>query len=868
MHTFASGTEIDIKPLTIPKALLFSTALLLFSNAGYAADQVWQNLEGSGSGVQKLDPRIGSARHIVADMVALRALLLPTANRTGETPSLTLPMPDGRMLAFSAIDSPIMAPQLASKFPQIKTYAVRAITDTAITGRIDIGPNGFHALLQSPDGSVFIDPARVGPSNTYISFLKQDYTGGVDHSDQPTFSCRAQVRKTDFTSSIAPTFFSLDNATNDILVYRLAAATTGEYSQAVAGGDAVNTLAEVVTAINRLTQIFERDLGIRMLLVAGNDGLIYTDPSTDPYSNADLDALLVENQSNIDDVIGSANYDIGHVFSTSDGGLANINAACDDSLKAGGATGLENPVGDAFYIDYLAHELGHQFGADHSFNGTTALCGDGNRYAPTAFEPGSGSTIMSYGGICDEENVQEDPDLQSPSQGFMDPTFHAGSIAQVNQFVRSGFGATCPASLAAGNVAPSVDAGPDYVIPAATPFTLTGTASDANNGDVLLHQWDQMDLGFETDSTSYGIDLVTNPLFRSFVPVPSASRTFPRLPDLLDGTPDKAEALPVTSRTMNFRLTVRDGNGGVNDDAMQVSVDNEKGPFVLLQPNTAVTLNTMANQVVEWNAACTELAPISCNNVDILWSTDSGTTFLPLAVSVANDGEQLVTFPATSSSTARLMLTCSDNVFFDVSDTDFSLAQDGSGLTLAATGNGGSSDCGTGLPMGDDPEPNDAPADAQAITAPFSVDGTANSDNDVDDYFVFTVPQQNLTYTINLTIPANAALVRNNHDIFLLDESGTNVIEQSAMIGSVDESISRLLSNGATYYIRVRATNTVGQNSAYTLSVSNASTPPPSPPPVSSGGGGGAFGVFTLLVLSLFSSFGWRRSAAGRVLLR
>jgi len=746
-----------------------------------------------------------------------------------------------------------MEPELAEKYPQIKTYRVRAAADPSVTGRVDMGPNGFHAYLATADGIVFINPVTPRQPDHYVSFYKHDYAGAPQSASSSSFSCRVRP------SSSAPDLLSKAGAkrqtvaNDEIRVYRLAAATTGEYSQAVAGGNAVNTLAELVTAINRLNQIFERDLGVRMLLVANNDSLVYTDPDTDPYSNLNLNALLDENQANTDDVIGSANYDIGHVFSTSDGGLANIGSACSATEKAGGATGIDNPVGDAFYIDFLAHELGHQFGANHSYNGTTAQCGNGNRNAATAFEPGSGSTIMSYGGICDEENVQEDPDPQSPDQGYMDPTFHAGSIEQILNFVQGGTGSSCPSSLATGNIAPLVDAGPDITIPGATAFNLNGTVTDANGGDILLHQWDQMDAGFRTDSTTYGTDLVTNALFRSFVPVGAASRSLPQLSTLLGGVPDKAETLPTTSRTLTFRLTSRDNRGGVADDDLSITVDNSKGPFAILQPNTTQTLNTLAPQVVEWNAACTEMAPINCSTVDISLSTDGGMTFNTLLSSVPNDGEQSVVFPASTSAAARIKVACSSNIFFDIADTDFSLAQDGSGVTLTSTGNGGSNSCGTGNPLGADIETNDTPASAQSISVPFSVNGTANSTTDVDDYFVFTVDQPNRTFVLSLSIPNDPTLNTNNHDLFLLDSSGTNEIAQSTKPNSLDESISITLDDNSTYYVRVTARDTIGQNSTYALSITSSSTNPP--PTGGKGGGGGALDFIALMLLWLFAVY-------------
>lgn len=854
MRTCAIRGPVRAKTrIILTASLLLAILLAVYSRPVHAADRLWTDLRTEGTtgiGAKAIlppDSRFRSFRYVKADFAQLQSIL------TTPTSRLSLPMPDGRLVEFAVMESSVMERELALRFPQIRTYKVRATTDASVTGRVDIGPNGFHAYLFTTDGSVLIDPASRHRNDSYVSYFKRDYLGSNDLAARKPFSCgvRSPAARSDALSLQAPRSFGNAFSNDEILVYRLAAATTGEYSQAVAAGDAVATLAEVVTAINRITLIFERDIGLRMLLVANNDLLIYTDANSDPYTNTDSDALLLENQANIDNVIGSANYDIGHVFATAEGGLANIQAACDDNLKAGGATGLDNPVGDAFYIDYLAHEFGHQFGANHSFNGTTSQCGGGNRNAATAFEPGSGSTIMSYAGICGIENVQEDPDPLSPDQGYLDPTFHTGSIEEILNFVQAGVGASCPTSLATGNAAPIVAAGPDYSIPAATAFTLDGSATDVNTGDTLLYQWDQMDAGFSTNSATYGTDRVTNALFRSFLPTATATRTLPQLATLLNGVPDNAETLPLTARTMAFRLTARDNRGGISDDETVVTVDNSKGPFALLQPNTAVTLNTMATQVIEWNAACTEQAPVSCSAVDILLSTDGGNTFIPLTNNVPNDGEQAVSLPASTSSTARIMIVCSDNIFFDIADVDFALAQDGSGIALAATGNGGSNNCGTGIPAGDDQEPNDAVATAQSISVPFSINGTANSAIDVDDYYVFTVTQANLTFTIDLDIPTNAALQRNNHDLFLYDSSGTNEVARSIRTGSTSESISSALSNGATYYVQVNARDTLGQNAEYALSLSSTQTTPPPPPP--SGGGGGALAWWAAISLSVLA---------------
>jgi hypothetical protein len=563
---------------------------------------------------------------------------------------VTLPMPDRTFARFWFEESPIMEASLAAQFPDIKTYQGQGIDDPTATTRFDWTPKGFHAIVLSSSGTVYVDPA--GSDTDYISYNKRDFRRTGE-----TFQCfvdeshvvMEQQRGAELTPNVVTNAGTLHT-------YRLAVAATGEYT-AFQGGTVALALAAINTTMNRVDGIYERELSIRMVLVGTETNIIYTNATTDPYTNGNPNAMINENQSNLDTMIGDANYDIGHVFGTNSGGLAGA-GVCASGNKGRGVTGSAAPVGDAFDVDYVAHEMGHQFGANHTFNGTTGSCGGGNRAAGAAFEPGSGSTIMAYAGICGAEN------LQSNSNDY----FHVKSLEEIVAFIG---GNACDVETATGNVAPTVNAGANFNIPMGTPFILTASGSDAN-GDALTFAWEEYDLGTQSPPNT---DDGSRPILRSFNPTVSPARTFPKLSDILNNTSTFGESLPTTTRTMNFQVTARDnrvGGGGVRSATMQLNVTNTSGPFTVTQPNSAVVWTTGATQTVTWNVANTTAAPVSCANVRILLSTDGGNTFpIVLAANTPNDGSDTITVPNLPSTTARVKVEAAGNIFFDISNRNF-----------------------------------------------------------------------------------------------------------------------------------------------------------------------------------------------------
>ena len=567
---------------------------------------------------------------------------------------ISLPMPDGTQARFRFVESPVMHPDLAARFPEIKTYLGRGVDDPAATVRFDLTPAGFHAQILSPRGAFYIEPYLRGNTNLHAVYSRRDYRPSA-----PDFQCLASgsVVAAAMSASAAPLAVSSGN----LRTYRLACAATAEYTRYF-GGTVPAGLAAMVTTINRVSGVYESELGIRLVLVANNDLIVYTNASAQPYSNGNPTALLTQNQANLDVVVGSANYDIGHVLSTAGGGLAGVGVACVTGLKAQGETGTYPPVGDAFYIDYVAHEIGHQFGASHSFNSSVNACGYGNRCAATAYEPGSGSTIMAYAGICSTDN------LQSHSGAY----FHSASLEQILSFTTTGAGSSSASVSAAGNTLPTVDAGPGFTIPMGTPFTLTATGSDAD-GEALTYCWEERDLG--PSVTLQTPDNGSSPLFRSFNPTTNSARTFPQLSDILNHTTTPGEMLPTTSRTMNFRVTARDNspNGGAAAFSdMQVTVTTNAGPFVVTSPATGVTWSE--GQTITWDVAGTTNAPVKAASVTILLSTNGGLSFpIVLASNAPNTGASSVLLPMLASSAARVKVQATGNIFFAISPGNFSI---------------------------------------------------------------------------------------------------------------------------------------------------------------------------------------------------
>lgn len=622
------------------------TAALSVLNVASAQTPIWTASDNSAafqSGANPMFQDILDFSVFRLDERAMRGLLSrapreEAARLVGEA-MIELPMPNGTLQRFRIFEAPTISGQAARTMPGFRSYAGRGVDDREATVRLDMSSSGFRAFILSPNGDVLVDPVRLSGGDLYASYFKRDYAA------LRAFQCLTKEKMPPRDGGIQPAAFVV------LKTYRLAMNATGEYTAFFGGAPQAQNA--VGTAVNRVTGVYERDFGIRLNMTYVK---CWTNAATDPYSNNNGGAMLSQNQTETDLSVGNANYDIGHVFSTGGGGVAGLRVVGITGQKARGVTGSPSPTGDPFVIDYVAHEMGHQYGGNHTFNGTSGACA-GNRVASAAYEPGSGSTIMAYAGICGAEDVQPNSD----------DYFHTKSFDEIMAWKNNP--SSGGASTTTSNNVPSASAGPDFTIPQSTPFRLTGSGSDAD-GDALTYCWEQFDLG----PASPNADITTRPLIRSRKDTASPTRFIPQLPDVLSNASTPWELLPNVNRIFTFRCTVRDnraGGGGSAYDTMVVTVSG--APFSVTAPNTAVTWAGGSTQTVTWNKGGSTSA-----NVNILLSLNGGSSYgtggaTVLLANTPNDGSEQVVVPNIATSQARIIVEGAGNIFYDVSNTNFTI---------------------------------------------------------------------------------------------------------------------------------------------------------------------------------------------------
>ncbi len=608
-------------------------------------------------------------RLLALDLDAMTRLLEhapPQGHPQGLT--LSLPMPDGTQELFALWESPILPPSLAARFPQIRTFSGRGLDEPTHTVRLGLTGAGFHAVVHTRRGRVYIDPWAQHQTQYYMAYYTRDVD--VQQLDLPPLACgHAPLESKDRAEGArppqaSPAFKTRSGEPVEVRVYRLALACTGEFAQAH-GGTVSSVMDAFATAVNRINEIWEREVAIRLVFVENNDQLIFLDPNNDPFQNANNGgSLLSQNVDVLNGIIGFDNYDIGHIFTqacTDVGGVAG-GAVCGAQKGAGVTCHFSNNI---LYIaeEIMAHELAHQLSASHTWSNCPGI---GSQLASgTAFEPGSGSTIMSYSGSCGSQNVQ----FQS------DDYYHVASLEQIYQFARVTGGTQCGTSEYPGNTFPELTLPYEdgFYIPIQTPFELRAIATDAE-GDALTYCWEQYDLG---PISELGNPQGNAPAFRSFPPTDSPVRTFPRLTTILSNSSDLTEVLPTYSRDLTFKCTVRDnhpGAGAATWARVAFHATAAAGPFVVVAPNTGGTFTAGQWLDLSWDVAQTDQPPVNCKRVNIRLSTDGGYTYpWMLASNVPNDGHHAVLLPDVQTTAARIRVEAADNIFFDLSNQNFTI---------------------------------------------------------------------------------------------------------------------------------------------------------------------------------------------------
>ncbi|NUY80346.1 T9SS type A sorting domain-containing protein [Flavobacterium sp. MAH-1] len=582
----------------------------------------------------------------------LRQTLQGVENRWSGKQGVVIQIPnmDGAMERYQVWENSNFAPELQAQFPEIRAYVGKGLTDPTAVIHFSLSPKGIQTMVMRADrGTEFIEPFTTD-RNVYVIFDSKTRRPGR----LPLACTTEDVAINDELARNNATAL----ANNGIYkTMRLALSCTGEYT-VYHGGQVSDALDAMNATMTRCNGVFENDFALHLNIIANNSAIVYTNAATDPYSPAaNMGNWNAELQTNLNTTIGAANYDIGHLFGASGGGgnAGCIGCVCVNATKGRGITSPADaiPEGDNFDIDYVAHEMGHQLGANHTFSMNIEGTG-------VNVEPGSGSTIMGYAGITGATDVQ----------AHSDDYFTYRSILQVQTNLAT---KTCPVSTPMSNGAPTVSAGSDYTIPKGTAYKLTGSATDPN-GDALTYAWEQNDSATDadTDANSFASPTkVTGPNFRSLPPVSVPVRYMPAFSSVLAGTLSTTwESVNTVARTLNFTLTAWDnvaGGGQTNTDAMVVTVNGTAGPFILTAPTLNQSWVQGTSETITWNVAGTTAAPVNTANVNILFSSDAGATWTTLAANVANDGSETITVPNVTSTSCYIMVEAVGNIFYAVS---------------------------------------------------------------------------------------------------------------------------------------------------------------------------------------------------------
>ena len=597
--------------------------------------------------------------------------------KNNEFLKIDFPNEKGELELFSLKETKTLSKKIQTKYPNIRTFRGYSDTRKNVILRITSSPQGISGTLRTPKGFVFLQPLK--DSNTEHIFYRSNKYNYIEEK----LFCKTNSIK--ISSSIKKINLrkSKKVINREAKSFKIAIAASGEYTEFWGdnndqnGTNSEDAFAAVVSTINRLNEIMEVDLGIRLIIVS-DASLMYEDKSSDPFNSN----FASEIHSTLSSLVGEENYDLGHLFhrgqaSGDAGSVGNvcINDSKDRAYSAHPFTATNGSSGiflnDYFDLDFVLHEVGHQFGATHTY-----------AYDPEPFgvssEPGSGSTIMSYAGFVSGENMQR----------HSDPYFHYHSIQDVESYVDN---VSCHSNVNSSNQKPTVSAGEDYYIPKGTAYYLEANGFDSDN-DNLTYCWEQLDSG-QVDTSNFGPDLLTGSVNRSVPPSENKIRFIPNIPEVLNGNlaPSKPslfsswETVSNVERTLTWGVTVRDrsesnpnGMGQISQDVKKIFVTATAGPFrIISNDSNDIVWKSGSNQKIIWDVANTNRAPINTERISIFLSVDGGENFsIPLAENIPNIGEAYIIVPGNiSTERARIKISADNNIYFAVNNSSFKIEE-------------------------------------------------------------------------------------------------------------------------------------------------------------------------------------------------
>lgn len=648
---------------------LFFLIFLLLSTTSSAQNELWTIVNEAAR--SKLDLKKEKIAHLktyqlfrLDEPLFLEKITSAFSLSPTSTLPITIAFPLHTLSEVDLVASPIIAPQLSAKYPTIKSYAIKTTNDQPLLGRISWTSTGLYGHIVTETKSFFIENAGIdSQKDLYLIYSDADL---VEKIDQRLSCGNKTLKKIQASTPLSHLDIPLNT---DLKIFRMAITATETFTNAT-GGTVETTLATIVNSLTSLNVIYERDAGIRFVLHENNDQLIFTDSLPTPFEDpSSAFELLTGHTLLLDSLIGGDTYDIGHVFSAECTGgvlgVAFLASACSVENKARGVSCIfDENIAD--FRRTLYHEVGHQLGANHTWSNCGGPVNEGQRNAATAVEPGSGSTIMSYGGVCGPYNVV----------GVAQDNLHGISIQEIHSALASDT-ITCFQQIPTENTAPIVSVREsDFSIPIATPFELTAIASDAEN-TTLTYSWEQFDTGAISE---VGFPIENAPSFVAFRPVREPFRIFPRATSIIVNRISTGEVLPDTTRELTFGVTVRDnqeGGGSTTFAKVAFMATAEAGPFLVLQPDSANIEYEMGDSIlVQWDVANTNVAPVNCTNVDVYLSFNNGQDFHTLlAKNIPNNGETMVVLPDTTTNRARIKVKCANNIFFDMSNNRFRITE-------------------------------------------------------------------------------------------------------------------------------------------------------------------------------------------------